>query len=86
MSVATASHKLLVIGLCGESIFVDWNDQDTVGRIKEQAFLAASQQLHGNLVRGVSPEQLHLVFGQPHDAVKLENGSCLQDCLRAHWR
>lgn len=93
MSSPDPPQKLLVIGLCGEPIFVDWNHQDTVKLIKDRAFAAASSMpladgFHHpcNLVKGVSSEQLCLVFGQPDDSVKLQADVLIQDCLRAHWR
>ena len=93
MSSSDSQQKLLVIGLCGESIFVDWNHQDTVKVIKDRAFAAASIMFSAdgfhypcNLVKGISPEQLCLVFGQPDDAVKLQAESPIHDCLHAYWR
>lgn len=91
-AMAATAQKLLVIGLCGEIIPVDWHDGDTVKHIKEQAYAAASavpSAVGGhlcNLVKGVSCDQLSLVFGQPNDAVKLVDESAIQDCLGAHWR
>ena len=91
-AMAATAQKLLVIGLCGEIIPVDWHDGDTVKHIKEQAYAAASavpSAVGGhlcNLVKGVSCDQLSLVFGQPNDAVKLADESAIQDCLGAHWR
>jgi hypothetical protein len=90
--MADPVQKLLIIGLCGEFIRVDWHDGDTVKHIKEKAFAAASavpSAVGGhrcNLVKGISCDQLSLVFGQPNDAVKLVDDSAIQECLGAHWR
>ncbi len=64
MSSPDPPQKLLVIGLCGEPIFVDWNHQDTVKLIKDRAFAAASSMTLAdgshhpcNLVKGVFSER-----------------------------
>ena len=45
-AAAGASSKLLVVGLYGEAIKVDWlTDKDTVGDIKTKAFRAAEKTL-----------------------------------------
>lgn len=79
--MSAPTQKLLIIGLCGDCIHVDWRQLDTVKHIKEQAFAAASAN-----IAGVTSDQLSLVFGQGNDAVKLEDESVIQDCLSAHWR
>ncbi len=79
--MSAPTQKLLIIGLCGECISVDWQDRDTVKRIKEQAFAAASAN-----IAGVTSDQLSLVFSQGNDAVKLEDDTIIQECLVAHWR
>ena len=91
MSSTAPPLQLLVVGLCGEAIFVHWDPQDTVELIKNRAFANASQAVLADgsrysLILGVSCEQLCLVFGEAGDAAKLEDASLLQDCVGAHWR
>jgi hypothetical protein len=80
-------QQLLVVGLCGESITVDWLPQDAVKDIKDRAYAAAQNTALANgrasLVTGASSHQLCLVFGEPDDAIKLEDASTLADCLHA---
>ena len=42
---AEGSKKLLIVGLCGEIIEVDWEPEDTVASIKCKAFTAAENAL-----------------------------------------
>ena len=91
MSSTAPPLQLLVVGLCGEAIFVPVQPQDTVELIKDRAFANASQAVladgsRHSLVLGVSREQLCLVFGEEGDAAKLEDTSLLQDCVGAHLR
>jgi hypothetical protein len=77
---AEAFSKLLVVGLYGEAIKVDWlPEEDTVGDIKTKAFRAAE-----SYAKGVSLEQLRLMFGyqEKEDAVELrEEARQLRKCL-----
>jgi len=91
MSSAAPLQQLLVIGLCGESIMVDWLLQDTVKDIKEKAYAAAEKTSLADgttlsLVTGVSLDQLFMVFGEPDNPTKLDDSSILKDCLRALLR
>ena len=44
-AAADAAKKLLVVGLCGEAIKVEWSPEDTVGQVKDKTFSAASNTL-----------------------------------------
>ena len=74
---AEAFRKLLVVGLYGEAIKVDWlPDEDTVGDIMTKAFRAAE-----SYAKGVSLEQLRLMFGYQDDEVELQEARQLRQCL-----
>ena len=42
---AAAGARLLVVGLCGEAIKVEWSPADTVGTVKAKAFHAAAHTI-----------------------------------------
>ena len=92
MSSAAPRLQLLVVGLCSESIVVDWMMTDTVKVIKAKAYAAAEDTVLGDgktrvsLVKGVRLEQLCLVFGEPNNPTKLEDGVLLIDSLRSFLR
>ncbi len=44
-AAAGGAKKLLVVGLCGEAIKVEWSPEDTVGQVKDKAFSAAANTL-----------------------------------------
>ena len=81
------AQQLVVTGLCGETIAVEWRHDSTVACIKELAYTAASRALladgtTGSLVEGVVLDQLCLVCEKHGDSKKLEDKRVLLDCLR----
>jgi hypothetical protein len=44
-AAAGGAKKLLVVGLCGEAIKVEWLPEDTVGAVKDKAYSAAANTL-----------------------------------------
>jgi hypothetical protein len=44
-AAAGGAKKLLVVGLCGEAIKVEWSPEDTVGAVKDKAYSAAASTL-----------------------------------------
>ncbi len=85
------AQQLLVAGLCGETIAVEWRRDSTVACIKELAYTATSRALladgtTGSLVQGVGLDQLGLVWEVHGDSKKLEEQRVLLDCLRESCR
>jgi hypothetical protein len=78
MSLSAAQQQLLVIGLCGESIMVNWLLEDTVKHVKDRAYAAAGNTLLSDgtrmsLVAGVSAEQMRLVFGDTYNLIEMHD-------------
>ena len=79
--------QLHIVGLCDETIVVEWHVGDTVLAVKKKAFDAAASTIlpdgtRHSLVNGVTEAQLRLMSGS--DA--LEDGEVLSQLLPRHLR
>jgi hypothetical protein len=84
------TQQLHVVGLCGESISVQWRRDDTVSSVKEKAYTAASNTMlsHGiqSFVQGIELEQLSLVYEVHGGSKELDDEAVLLDVLRSSCR
>ena len=85
------AQQLLVTGLCGECISVEWRHDYTVCRVKDMVYTAASDALladrtRHSFVQGINLDQLSLVHEVHGHSKKLEDDRALLASLREIYR